>query len=179
MSDAMTQILREPRNTSPNAPRPPKSHLRAWIAWLGLLAYGVVVAAVTMSPTPLDSGYRGAIDKVLAVLHRNGLPESFGYAEVEFAANILMFVPLGFFIGLVLPRVALWAAIFIVPALSGAVEFIQGQLLAERFSTFNDVIANTLGGWLGLLAAVVIRAIVHARDKKVVAGALRSAGRWL
>ena len=177
MSDAMTQLLRESRRASSNTPRPSKSHLRAWIAWLGLLAYGAVVAAVTMSPTPLDSGYRGTIDKVLALLHRNGLPERFDYPEVEFAANILMFIPIGFFIGLVLPRVAVWAGIFIVPALSGAIEFIQGQLLAERFSTLNDVIANTIGGWIGLLAAIIIRAIVHYRDKKMIAVALWNAQR--
>ena len=167
MTDAITQILPGARRASTRGPRPSQSHLRAWIAWLGLLTYGAVVAAVTMSPTPLDSGYRAAIDKVLAVLHRNGLPERFDYPEVEFAANILMFIPIGFFIGLVLPRLAVWIGIFVVPALSGAIEFIQRQTLAERFATVNDVIANTIGGWSGLLLAVIIRAIIHARDKKV------------
>lgn len=177
MSDAPTQVLPGLRAPATRGPRPPKSHLRAWLAWLGLLAYGAVVLAATMSPTPLDSGYRGAIDKVLAVLHRNGLPTRIDYPEVEFGANVLMFIPLGFFIGLVLPRIAVWAGIFIVPALSGAIEFIQGQLLAERFSTLQDVLANSLGGWTGLLIAMIIRAVVHARDEKVVARALWDAGR--
>ncbi|MBV0894060.1 VanZ family protein [Microbacterium sp. NC79] len=171
MTDAITQSLPGTRRAPNGGPRPPQSHLRVWIAWLGLLAYGAVVAVVTLSPTPLDSGYRGAIDKVLAVLHRNGLPERIDYPEVEFAANILMFIPIGFFIGLVLPRMAVWAGILVLPALSGAIEFIQGQLLAERFATVNDMIANTIGGWTGLLAAILIRAIVHARDVKVIARA--------
>lgn len=173
----MTQLLRESRRTTSNTPRPPKSHLRAWLAWLGLLAYGAVVFAATMSPTPLDRGYESAIDKLLSLLHRNGLPERFGYAELEFGANILMFIPLGFFIGLVLPRVAVWAGIFIVPAVSGTIEFVQGQLLAERFSTLQDVLANSLGGWIGLLVAMIIRAVVHARDQKITAVALWEAGR--
>lgn len=177
MTDAPTQILPGIRAQTSRGPRPPKSHLRAWLAWLGLIAYGSVVIAATMSPTPLDSGYRGAIDKVLAVMHRNGLPERFDYAEVEFTANILMFVPIGFFIGLVLPRVAVWAGIFIVPALSGGIEFVQGQMLAERFATWHDVLANSLGGWVGLLVAMIIRAVVHARDEKVIARALWDAGR--
>lgn len=176
MTDAITQIFLGARRSTSPGPRPPQSHLRAWIAWLGLLAYGAVIAIVTMSPTPLDSGYRGAIDKFLAVLHRNGLPERIDYPEVEFVANILMFIPIGFFIGLVLPRVAVWAGILIVPALSGAIEFIQSQLLTERFATVNDVVANSIGGWSGLVVAVIIRAVIHARDKKVIAGALWDVG---
>lgn len=173
MSDAPTQILPGLRpSSSRSSTPPPRSHLRAGLAWFGLFAYGAIVLLATLSPTPLDKGYRGAIDKVLGVLHRNGLPEWFGYGEVEFLANVAMFVPLGFFIGLVLPRVAVWAGLFIVPALSGAIEWIQGQMLAERFATLQDVLANSVGGWIGLFAAMVIRAIVHARDEKVIARAL-------
>lgn len=176
MTDAPTQILPGTRSLSSRGPRPPKSHLRGWIAWLGLLAYGGVIVAATLSPTPLDAGYRGTIDEVLALLHRNGLPERFDYAEVEFVANVLMFLPLGFFIGLMLPRVAVWAGLLIVPALSGAIEFLQSMFLAERFATWQDVLANCIGGWVGLLIAITIRLIVHARDKKVVARALWDAG---
>ncbi len=174
MSDSATRLL---RGTSARAVRPPESRIRAWIAWLGLFVYGVVVAAVTLSPTPLDSGYRGAIDKVLAVLHRNGLPARIDYAEVEFAANVLMFVPIGFFIGLALPRAAMWTGIILLPALSGVIELVQAQLLAERFATLHDVIANSIGGWLGLLVAVILRAIVHRRDQKVIARAVWDAAR--
>lgn len=171
MSDDMTRLLTEGLQKDV-IERPPKSHLRAWLAALLLLGYLGVVAATTLSPTPLDQGYRGSIAKLLDVLHRNGLPGWFGYAEMEFSANVLMFVPLGLLAGLALPNRAAWLALLLVPGFSVAVEWAQGQFLAQRFSTLQDVIANTIGGLIGVLVAFAIRGMVHARDRKVVARAL-------
>ncbi|WP_195907774.1 VanZ family protein [Microbacterium gorillae] len=173
MTDEMTRLLRGGR--APAVRRPPKSHLRAWVAGVGLLAYLGVVLAATLSPTPLDKGYGGAIDKVLSVGYRNGLPAWFGYAELEFLANVAMFIPLGFLLGLVLPRRGIWVGILLLPAFSAGVEACQAMFLAARFATIGDVIANSIGGWVGLLAAVIIRALVYARDQKVIARALHDA----
>lgn len=170
MSDAITRLLTEAEQR-PVLTRPAKSHLRAWLAALLLLGYAGIVAAATLSPTPLDSGYRGTIDKVLGMLHRNGMPEWFGYAQLEFSANVAMFVPLGFLIALALPWRGVWASFLLVPALSAAIEWAQGQFLAERFASLQDVAANSLGGFLGILLALLVRAMVHARDRKVIARA--------
>lgn len=170
MSDAITRLLTEAEQR-PMLTRPPKSHMRGWLATLLLLAYAGIVAAATLSPTPLDSGYRGTIDKFLGVLHRNGVPDWFGYAQFEFAANVVMFVPLGFLIALALPWRAVWLTFVLVPALSAAIEWAQGQFLAERFVSAQDVIANSIGGVLGAVLALLVRAMVHARDRKVIARA--------
>ena len=74
---------------------PTKSRAREWIAVVALAAYGSGVLMATLWPTPLDQGYEASIQKVLAVLHRNGVPAWFGYNQLEFSANVLMFVPLG------------------------------------------------------------------------------------
>ncbi|PPL14793.1 hypothetical protein GY24_15435 [Microterricola pindariensis] len=137
-----------------------------------LLAYIGVVAAMTLSPTPLDQGFESAIDKFLGVLHRNGVPEWFGYNKLEFTANILMFVPLGFLLGLALPARIWWVAVLVSPALSVAIELTQAGLLTARFATMSDVFANTIGGLIGTLLAIILRAIVNARDEKVIARAL-------
>lgn len=171
MLDDMTRLLTEGLQKDV-IERPAKSHLRAWLAAVLLLAYLGVVLAATLSPTPLDQGYSGSIAKVLDVLHRNGLPGWFGYGEVEFTANVLMFIPLGFLAGLALPDRVAWLALLLVPAASVAVEWAQGQFLAQRFSTLQDVIANTVGGLIGVLVAFAVRAMVHARDRKVVERAL-------
>ncbi|MDT0156386.1 VanZ family protein [Microbacterium sp. ARD32] len=169
MTDEITRML----SAAPERPAvpPAKSRLRASIAIALLLVYVAVVLVMTMSPTPLDRGYESSIDKVLGVLHRNGVPEWFGYSKLEFTANIAMFVPLGFLVGLALPQRIAWLGLLLLPAFSGVIEMTQSLMLAERFATIEDVIANSAGGWIGLLIAFSIRAMVHARDQKVIARA--------
>jgi len=170
MTDEFTRMLNAAPARVPS--RPSTSGIRVGIALTLLLICISVVLLVTMSPTPINLGQEGAIRKLLSVLHSNGVPEWFGYSKLEFTANIVMFVPLGLTIGLVLPGRGLWTALLIVPAISAAIELAQALLLSQRTATIQDVIANTIGGWLGLLIAVAIRAIVHARDRKVIERAL-------
>lgn len=169
MTDEITRLI----SAAPEKPvgRPARSHLRAGIAVTLLLVYVGVVLAMTMSATPLDSGYESSIDKVLSVLHRNGVPEWFGYSKLEFTANIAMFVPLGFLVGLALPQRVAWLGLLLLPAFSGGIELTQAYMLSQRFATIEDVIANSAGGWIGLLIAFAIRAMVHTRDRKVIARA--------
>jgi len=65
-----------------------------------------------------------------------------------------------------------WLAIFVVPAFSVAIELAQAVLLPARVAAFSDVLANSIGGLLGVFAAFVLRAIVNGRDEKIVARAL-------
>jgi glycopeptide antibiotics resistance protein len=170
VTDEITRLI----NAAPQRPaaRPAKSHMRVGIAVTLLLIYVAVIVTMTMSPTPLDRGYESAIDKLLSVLHRNGVPEWFGYSKLEFTANIAMFVPLGFLVGLALPQRVAWLGLLLLPAFSGGIELTQAAMLSQRFATIEDVIANSVGGWIGLLIAFTIRAMVHARDQKVIARAV-------
>lgn len=69
-----------------------------------------------------------------------------------------MFIPLGFLVCMVLPGRAAWLAVVLVPALSAGIEWAQGQFLEQRFSTLQDVIANTIGSFIGVTVAVIVRA---------------------
>lgn len=171
MSDEMTKLLAR-GTVREAATRPPKSSLRLWLAVLGLLAYVSVIVVVTLSPTPLDQGYGQTIDRLLGLLHRNGVPGWFDYGVLELSANVAMFVPLGFLLGLALPRKWQWLGIILVPAFSASIEFAQGAFLSARFSSPMDIATNTAGGLAGLLVAALIRAAVYARDEKVIARAM-------
>jgi len=155
---------------------PPKSRARFWLATWGLVATVIVILLATMWPTPLDQGYQSAIDKVLAVLHRNGIPKWFGYNKLEFSANVGMFVPLGFLVALILPQKLWWLSLIVCPGMSVAIELVQGAVLDARVSSAQDVLANSLGALLGILVALAIRAIVYERDQKVIARALWERG---
>lgn len=165
-------LLADVQRVVPRPIPPSPSRLRLALSLCGLFAYLCVVLMMTLSPTPLDVGYGAAIERVLAVAHRNGVPTWFGYGKLEFAANIVMFIPLGFLFGLLFPRRAIWAVILVVPALSCAIELTQGVFLAARFASPFDVVANTVGGYVGAICAIILRAVVHHRDQRVIARAL-------
>jgi len=152
--------------------KPSKSRAREWLGTVALAFCLGIVLLATMWPTPLDQDYGAAVEKFLAVLHRNGIPMWFGYNKLEFSANIVMFMPLGFLITLLLPTRALWLALFICPGLSIGIELTQAVALSARFATVTDVIANSTGALLGIILCVFLRGFVYARDQKLVARAL-------
>lgn len=157
--------------------RPPKSYARVWVGLVGLLITAGIVGLITLTPNPVDKGFSGTIVKLLDKLHGWLLPGWFGYTELEFTANIVMFVPLGFFIGLLFTRRTQWLGLLALPAISAGIEWVQWEFLAERYSTLSDVLANSLGGWIGLGIAALFRAAIYARDEYVIDRALWDAGR--
>nr|RZI35518.1 hypothetical protein BJQ95_02106 [Cryobacterium sp. SO1] len=148
---------------------PPRSRVRQQLGLGLVLAYGLVVVLATMWPTPLDQGFASSINRVLTVLHRNGIPEWFGYSKLEFTANIFMFIPLGFLVSMLLPVRVWWLALLICPGLSVAIELTQAYALSARFATVSDVAANSIGALIGAVFAVLLRAAVYNRDEKMIA----------
>lgn len=157
-------------NTVP--PEPRKSRLRPSLAAIGLVVCVITIGLATMWPTPLDRGFESSITRVLEILHRNGIPTWFGYSKLEFSANIAMFIPLGFLVALLLSDKSWWLTLVICPALSIAIELTQLTLLAARFATVADVVANSTGALIGVVFALTLRYIVHRRDQAVVARTL-------
>lgn len=132
------------------------SRLRVRLAISGLIACVVVILGITMWPQPVDRGLEGTVARVLELLHELGTPNWFGYAHLEFSANVLMFMPLGFFITLLLSRRRRWIAFVLPPLMSAAIELTQLLLLSARFATLSDVVANSVGGWIGVGIALLI-----------------------
>ena len=155
--------------------RRPLITARIWVALLGFVAGAVLVGFITLSPDPVDSNHRALVREVLLFLHDHGVPEWFGYRKLEFSANIMMFIPLGFFAALLLPLGRAWIAGVVGIAMSMAAELAQLILLPARFATVLDVLANSVGAWIGVGLAVLLRICVAARDKRLLreAAALR------
>lgn len=179
----MTDLIGGPRvpGSAQEAPRrgaaPAKSGVRSWITFILLVCYTGFVLFVTLVPRLSDLKTDSLAERVLGFLHRVGVPAWFGYDKLEFTMNVAMFIPLGFLVGLALSRRRIWLGVLILPAFSASIEWMQGALLLERVSDVRDVVANGVGGWIGLLLAVVIRAIVWSRDQKVIERAMWDARR--
>ena len=148
---------------------PSPGRIRLAVCGVLLLLYSAVVLTITMWPSQPDQSFAAAVDRLLVFLHRNGVPTWFDITRLEFTANVAMFVPLGLLLALTLPQRAVWLTALLVPAFSGSIEWIQGQYLPQRFGTVTDIIANTIGGYLGVILAIGLRALVHKRDKLVAA----------
>jgi len=131
------------------------------VALLGL--YSALVVVVIGWPTPIDRYQEDTISRVLRGLHAWGLPVWFDYSALEFTANIGMFVPLAFLLGLALPVRLGWVPFVAGPAVSIAIEVAQLVLLPERFATPRDVLSNSIGALIGGLLALIAHPALDAR----------------
>lgn len=136
--------------------------LRKWAGWL-LVVYLVPVAVLVLSARLGDQGIPQLVD---SVLHSFGDGEWFGmvrFGHLEAAANIALFVPIGFLLtGLLgrrrplaggwssgLPDTVVW---LLACSLSASVEITQLYLLTERSGTLRDLLCNSAGALTGVLA---------------------------
>jgi len=140
---------------------------------IGLLAAAtVLLVGATLEPNPSDAGAFGpraaagaptVLDRILVVLHAVGVPDSFGFTELEVLANVLVFVPIGLLAALALPRRWWWAALLATAALSVGIEVAQLVAVPTRVASVDDVIANAAGGAIGAAAAAGVRGVAAVR----------------
>ncbi|WP_292721421.1 VanZ family protein [Microbacterium sp. 13-71-7] len=142
MSDSLSE------NTTGAVPGQPR--LRRALFWM--IAYAIVVAVIVFWPEPFLSALDPWIRRVTA-----GFP-GLTLVRVEFIANVAMFIPLGLFLAMLLPR----HRYLVVPIgflTTCTIETVQGLFLSDRSATVADVIANTAGACVGLLAIEVADAL--------------------
>lgn len=132
------------------------------------LVYGVFLAFIVFWPSPIDQPVAGLLSRAISELHERGVPAFIDYEFIEFGANIVLFIPVGFMLGLSIPLRWFVLALVLGPMLSAAIEIAQRVLLEERYATMADVIANSIGATIGVLLAIGLRATVALRDDKVI-----------
>jgi VanZ family protein len=132
-------------------PQPGSVHRRRvrTLALGALLVYLVAAALVAFWPVPVDSGASGFLEQL-----QRAVPWA-TYRRVEFGANVLFFVPLGWLLSILLDR----SRYLVLPlgiVTTVAIEAIQGELLDQRTASIHDVVANTTGTCIGMLIAAVL-----------------------
>ena len=128
----------------------------ALAAWVALLAVTLLA--------PSAAGPSWLVETIAAAGDAVGLPAALVAPErVEFLLNVVAFVPVSLFGGLLWTRATWrdWTAVGFAASL--LVEVVQAVVLDGRSATHADVVANTLGALVGSLAA---------------AGVLRVLARW-
>lgn len=137
--------------------------VRPRTAWALLLAYLVVVAALTLAPQP-DAGrlyqFQHGLQAVLDLLPRS--PEVSLPAAEQFA-NVLLFVPIGLLLHLALPRVPVTGLLVLLMLSSTGIELAQYAVLPDREPSLIDVLTNTGGGAVGLVFGADVRRVLGRR----------------
>ena len=144
------------------------SALRIWLSGSALAIYLAFVLYVTLTPSPIDLSFRHDLERLLEELHERGVPGVVDYNFVEFTSNVALFVPGGFIAFLLLPRRGWWLVLLIGPIFSIAIEFAQHTFLPARFPTVADVLANSIGVFIGAILAIILRFLVSWRDGLVL-----------
>jgi len=108
-----------------------------WLAAVLLGLYSYVVVMLTLGDTSAVSRAFGITDRF--------------YAMTEPEANVALFVPAGALLAVVLLRPVLALAMCLVG--SAAIEWTQLAHLTTRVPDANDLVHNSLGGLIGVVAA--------------------------
>jgi glycopeptide antibiotics resistance protein len=74
---------------------------------------------------------------------------------INIVGNILLFIPVGLYAACLLEKPSWWKATLAVAFFSAAIE--MSQLLSFRVTDVDDVILNTLGGFLGYIIYLMLR----------------------
>ena len=101
------------------------------------------------------SGDISIIYRVLDALHRRGYLLSIDDNQLEFLANIALFVPVGMFLLLLFGTRLWWVALTASFALTTFIEIAQ-RSIPGRVPDERDLIANGLGAVIGVLVALVL-----------------------
>ncbi|MCX2747056.1 VanZ family protein [Arthrobacter sp. MI7-26] len=132
-----------------------RPRLHRWV----LLGYLMILANIAFWPSPVDKPVASDLAALLDFLHRHGIPEWLNYGFVEASANVLLFAPAGLLLALTLPRKRWWQLLALGAAMSGTVELGQLLFLPHRFSSWQDILMNTLGVGIGLLFATLLKRV--------------------
>jgi VanZ family protein len=134
-------------------------NIKKTVTRLGLVAYLGVLISASLWPTPVDGG--GFVwfitSNILKFCRSISWLNWIQYNQLEALANVALYIPLGAFLVLLLPRVPVLVLCLTPLLVSAVAEGLQRFFLPERYSTLDDVLHNALGGFIGVVISVSIR----------------------
>ncbi|WP_233245463.1 VanZ family protein [Salinibacterium hongtaonis] len=140
---------------------------------LATVAYLAIVGWLTLGPQPLDGRARSLLWNVLERLQAYESLQWITYDRIEFAANVLMFIPIGLLFVLLFGRRQWWFAILVSVLVTVGIEFAQ-LFLNDRVTDIRDLISNASGAVVGVVLALLLtwpKEIAQRRSSRSQKGA--------
>ncbi|MEV5682662.1 VanZ family protein [Streptomyces sp. NPDC052164] len=145
-------------------------------AFLGLVAFSVLLAKVTLTPSPASEDLVNSNLRPGRSLRQYAEDYTFLAACKQAGGNLLLGVPFGVLLPIVVPRrLRMIRMTFLTVLAVIAVELVQGALVAGRAFDIDDVILNTAGALLGYL--LLGRRLSHRYHVFAAGGGEARAGR--
>ncbi|MFE4196475.1 VanZ family protein [Paenarthrobacter sp. NPDC056912] len=138
----------------------PPTRTTLWVRAL-FAAYLISLAFVVFLPAREASTVTGFVGIIAGWLSSLGLPLAAAEVGVEFAANIVLFVPFGAFVRLLQPRQWSWLPVMILALVSSVTIEVVQLVIPGRVTALSDVIANTVGAMVGLAAVKTVASAVR------------------
>ncbi|MFD9500066.1 VanZ family protein [Streptomyces sp. NPDC060035] len=130
------------------------------VAFLSLVAFSVVLAQVTLTPSPASEGIVTSNLQPGRSLRQYAQDYTFLAACKQAGGNLLLGAPFGVLLPILVPRrLRMIRMVLLTVLVMAVVELTQGALVAGRAFDIDDVILNTSGALLGY--ALVGRRISH------------------
>jgi glycopeptide antibiotics resistance protein len=149
--------------TSTTAVRPRSGATTARVVFV---AYLLFLGFTVWLPAEVSTKVTGLVGVIARWVSNAGIAPYYPSAVVlEILANVALFVPVGLLLPLALPRLKLWQIVLIGGLMSGLIESVQ-SLMPSRVPALSDLIANTLGTFIGAATTVVILRIVADRRSR-------------
>ena len=123
--------------------------------------YLVALVLIVFWPTPVDRPAAANLNRFIDWMHSHGVPAFIGYRDIEFGANIALFIPMGIIASVWTRRV--WVGPLLGLLTSILIEVSQATFLAERFASGLDVVANTAGAVIGTAVYFFIYGVQQSR----------------
>ncbi|MGW0785074.1 VanZ family protein [Streptomyces sp. NPDC002913] len=121
-------------------------------AFLALVAFSVVLAKVTLTPSPASEGIVTSNLRPGRSLRQYAEDYTFLAACKQAGGNLLLGAPFGVLLPIMVPRrLRMFRMIALTVLVIAVVELAQGALVAGRAFDIDDVILNTTGALLGYL----------------------------
>jgi glycopeptide antibiotics resistance protein len=130
-----------------------------------------VVGFITLVPQPQSEGSDWFVWALLDFFSHHSLTHWISYSLLEFWSNVLMFIPVGLFFLLLLGRRRWWLAVLLGVVLTCGIEFAQ-LFIPTRVSDPRDILANSMGAFIGVVAALLATwpaAVRAARQRRLAA----------
>jgi glycopeptide antibiotics resistance protein len=125
------------------------------IALAAAVVYLAGVMLIVFWPAPVDRPASEQLHTILDWLNSHSVPKIIGYNQVEFTANVAMFIPMGYITSVWLRKI--WPGVIIGFLASCLIELGQAIFLPDRFATGMDVMANTIGAGVGAALYYCVR----------------------
>ena len=111
--------------------------------------YLAIVFLIVFSPSGGETQGTGLVAWVVARIDELHTAYESAYVVLEILANVAMFVPFGVLVWLAFARPRWWLVVLFGFATTVTIELVQ-TTMPTRYSTVSDVIANTLGAFIGV-----------------------------